>query len=145
MTTPNDKPYEQWTEAERKAFSDEQNARYRRILAKTEAALAPWREYMGEAMTHRQQYAVESVIRQAVETADYSGNRDLRVDIEMERKTSGRKHSPNGTFWVSFKVVLLDPKSFGGAQGFFWLGKRAKVSGSLFDNSLFGREKKLGK
>lgn len=143
---PAGKPAEEWTKAEQDAFWKDQNERAKRVHEKAMAALAPFREVMGEMMSYRQQLRLEGVIVKAVEVADYFGNEDLDITVEVSRQTKGRKHSPWSTWWVSFKVARKGAKALvGSSQGFCSIGKHGAVDGTLFDNSIGGRTIKLGR
>ncbi len=139
------KTYEQMTDAERKAFRDEDHARVLRISERARHALTPFADLMGEMMNDSQRWAVERVVRKTVETADYFANRELNIEVKVDRSSRGRKGSPWSTWMVDVKVSPKDPEAtiLCGAMSFAHIGKRGAVDGKVYDNSIGGRTSEL--
>ena len=134
------------TQAERDAFYAEEQARGERRHRIVLALLAPWADYLGEAFTGRQRAAVYHVLRQAVETTDYFGNKNVTGTLTVTRLAKGRKGSPNGIFSISVTTEVKGDKLMAGAYAHAVIGKRGSVRGSVFDRAIFGlKERKLGK
>jgi hypothetical protein len=134
-----------YTREEMAAFSAEQNARYAIQYKRMRESLTHLYEWMGECLTSRQAYAIERVVMKTLTSADYFAKKNVTVEVETPKVIiHGRKHSPNKV--VSGEVkVKVDGKELTGAQAWYHIGKRGKLTGSILEFGLGGRSIDLEK
>jgi hypothetical protein len=139
------KTYEQMTDAERKAFRDEEQAREARIHQRARQALQPYADLMCEMMSDSQRWAVERVLYATVKAADYFAKHELNVAVKVDLSSRGRKGSPWSTWMVDVKVSPKNDKDaiICGAMSFAHIGKRGAVKGKVYDHSIGGRTSEL--
>ncbi len=139
------KTYEQMTDAKRKAFRDEERAREVRIDERVKHALTPFADLIGELMNDSQSWAVRRVVYATIETADYFAKRELNIEVKVDRGIRGRKGSPWSTWHVDVRVSPKNEKDalVCGAMAFGHIGKRGALKGTIYDNSIGGRQSYL--
>lgn len=139
------KTYEQMTDAERKAFRDEDYAREKRISERARHALAPYADLTCELMSDHQRWAAERVVRETIKVADYFAKRELNIAVKVDLSSRGRKGSPWSTWMVDVRVSPKNDKEtiLCGSMSFAHIGKRGAVKGKVYDHSIGGRSSNL--
>lgn len=112
---------------------------------RAEAAVKPWADFLKAANAdHKQVWRIEACVRKALETVDYFANKPVVVEVKLDKAFGARKGSPRNVICGSLDIKV-EGQECAGAYGFFIIGKRGKVKGSIHERGMFSRDIDLGR